>query len=115
MTIPIFEAAARPTFTAPVEITMPGNGDDGAPEKHTVVIEFKRLPRKDLDALQLGEVVFAEVAKDVVTGWRGLLDTQSVAVPFSAEMLDALLAVPGAPRAIWLTFMEYSYGAVRKN
>lgn len=110
----IFQAAARPTFTAPVEITVPGIEDDGAPETHQVVIEFKRLPRKQLDAFQQRDVVYVDAAKDVVVGWR-LLDSQGEDIPFSPDMLDALLDIAGAPRAIFEAFVRHSYGAARKN
>lgn len=111
----IFQAAARPTFTAPVEIIVPGNGDDGAQETHEVVIEFRRLPRTELAAFQRREIPVADAMKEVVVGWRGLLDTRGADVSFSGETLDALLEIAAAPLAIYDAFLKYSYGAARKN
>ncbi len=111
----LFVKAARPTFTAPVEISVAGEGDDGVPEKHTVVMEFRRLKRTELAEFLKRETHDMDAIKQMVTGWRNLPDGQGGTVPFTPEHLDALFEIPWAPQAILNTIVNQGMGASRKN
>ncbi|WP_158602120.1 phage tail assembly chaperone [Pararobbsia silviterrae] len=112
----IFTVAERPTFTAPVEFSIPGNADDGAPEIHKVVIEFTRLKRSELLAFVQKETQnIVDDVKPLVVGWRNILDDQGQPVPFTFENRDRLFEITQVPNAVLSAFLSHCREAVRKN
>jgi hypothetical protein len=115
----IFAIAAKPTFKAKVTAVIPGNSDDGAPETHTFVAEFKRLPKDEYDALIASLASGSRKSNDVLAehlvGWSGLLDLAGNEVPFSPENRDALLLIPQIPTHLAEVFVQNNSGAEIKN
>ena len=57
----------------------------------------------------------ADVLPEKIKGWEGIADDQGVAIPFSADALEALLDVPYIERAFALGLLQASQGAPVKN
>jgi hypothetical protein len=115
----IFAIAAKPTFKAKVTVVIPGNSDDGAPETHTFVAEFKRLPKDEYDAVIASLTSRSRKSEDVLAehlvGWSGLPDLAGNDVPFSLEHRDALLQIPQIPPRLADAFVQNNSGAEIKN
>jgi hypothetical protein len=110
-----FAIASKPTFTASVTVVIPGDAEDGKPETHTFVARYKRLPKAEFKALLERQVSQDDAMRDLVVGWTGLLDSEGSEVPFSAEHLESLLAIPQMPLALSRAFYLNNSGAELKN
>jgi hypothetical protein len=110
-----FALAAHPTFTAPVSVTVPGRGDDGATETYDFVVEYLRLTTDELAELFTANKPMRDALRDLVVGWRGLQTVDGADVPFNAEHLNTLLKIPHVIPRLWDTFAGYNSGAALKN
>ena len=109
----MFSIAQSPTYTAPVEGSLPGE---------VVCLfeaEFARLSQDDTTALveriSTGEATNAQVIVRVLVGWSGVSDEAGEPMPFSASNLSRLLAVYGVPEAIVVSWMRALRGSRAKN
>ena len=83
-----FKLVPNPTFTAPVNLTVPGQESPAQIE-----LEFRH---KTPDALKAwfedGKAkTTAEALGEVVSGWSGVLDEKDKPLAYSSELLAALL------------------------
>ena len=112
----MFTLKQSTTFFWPVEVNVMADG--GQHQKQTFDAEFRRLGQKQLDELrtkvEAGELTDADFVRQVVTGWRGVVD-DGAEVPFSAGALDQLLDLPGLAASIVIAFGKAHAGIVRKN
>lgn len=79
----MFKINPAPTFTVPVEITVPGEA-----QKASLTVTFKhmgRKARKEYFKERLGKDDDAEILSGIIVGWEGV-DT-----PYSRDALEALL------------------------
>ena len=79
----MFKINPAPTFTVPVEITVPGES-----QKASLTVTFKHLgkkARKQYFEERLGKEDDAEILSGIIVGWEGA-DT-----PYSREALESLL------------------------
>lgn len=103
----MFKLTPDPTFTAPVDIHVPGQADPARVE-----IEFRRLTRTGIAALMqsIPGREDGDVIAEIVAGWSG------VDAPFSAQALATLVDnYPAAALAIYETFLSENGEARRKN
>jgi len=109
--------AIKPTFTAPVVMRVPG---DGQVEEVRFNASFKRLSKTENDALQAKldakSIRDKELLDQVLAGWDGLLAQDGT--PFACTPENRASAVED-----WMTFeaalvysyFEYAYPAAVKN
>ena len=96
----MFRINPAPTFTAPVEITVPGEA-----QKASLSMTFKHLgkkARKQYFEERLGKEDDAEILSGIIVGWEGA-DT-----PYSREALESLLD----NYELAATEIMHAYGAV---
>lgn len=99
----------------PVTVAVPA-GDVGATVEQSFDAQFKRMSKPEVDALDKdagGD--FSKFARIVVTGWSGVVGDDGAQVPFSADGLEQMLAVPQAALAIYRSFYESLSGRIAKN
>lgn len=102
------------TFWWPVSVSLPT--DDGKFEKQTFDVQFARLKVSDSDRL-VADIVSGvrtelEGFRDLVKGWRGVLD-DGQEVPFSDGGLQQLLEIPTVGPAIIAAYKEAISGQAR--
>ena len=106
------------TFFWPVKVELAV--DNGKYEKQSFDAEFKRLPQSKIEEI-VGKIRSEEItsdvllARDLIVGWRGVLDDQGNEVPFSEAMKDQLLDVPTVASSIVSAFFEATTKAKLKN
>ena len=100
----------------PVKVDLP---EDGKLKRHTFEAEFKNISQTRfqelIDQSQRGEINDVDVAREVVTGWSGILDDKGEEMPFVQAKFEELLDVLGVPTAIAKAFIDSRLGAKRKN
>lgn len=104
----MFTKQINPTFTATVEIPVPGNTPD------PVSFTFKAKTADAFDALvkevQSGDKTIADAVREVVAGWT------HPAVEFSPERLEECFnRLPGSTLAIWAKYRQELFEGRRKN
>ncbi|MFN3303042.1 MAG: phage tail assembly chaperone [Roseateles sp.] len=105
--------AALPQFTWTVRVPVPGNDDYAHAE---LPLTFQAVDQPELDELQNGGKLQADIVRRVVVGWPGLKDAHGSDVPFSPEALEKLMAAPMVRVAIVATYFAAMTGtAARKN
>lgn len=108
-----FKIAINPTYMAPVNVAVPGSTS-----KSTFDAEFKRLSQTEIDELrkQLAneEITDAHVVRQVLAGWKGLVDDNG-AVEFSETALDTILEIYPLPYCIARAFFDSLGNAKQKN
>jgi hypothetical protein len=113
----MFVLSQSQSYFWPVEIEMPVSG--GKFEKSTFDAEFKRLAQSRIKEIlkQLGESDYgdSDLCKEVLVGWKGILDENKAEVPFSESARDQLLDVAVVAGCIVKAFFASLNGAKRKN
>jgi len=100
-------------FEWPVTVRVPVDG--GIYASQTFKVRY-RLPADDEMKQMLRTTGDDAVnARKVVAGWSEVKNEHGDDVPFSDELLDKFLRVPWIRVAIWQTFIDASFGIVRKN
>lgn len=114
------------TYTWPITLILPVDG--GRREKHTFDGEFKRLPQTRINeivrqarAMERGRLNEDEgledqdAAREVLTGWSGVVDDDGKEIPFSSGTLAQLLEIPTVAGQIVRAWFESLEVAKRKN
>lgn len=105
------------SYSWPVIVKFPVSGGRHKEEKFDA--EFKRVSHSRIRSLQKqiqnDEVTDADLAKEVLLGWKGVQDEAGNEIPFSIENRDQLLDVALVASAIVTSFFESILGAKRKN
>jgi len=93
--------------------------DGGRVEKQTFDAVFKRVSQTRLIEIQklieAGEIRDIDLAREVLVGWKGVVDGEGGEVPFSESARDQLFDIPMVASAVVLAFMASLTGAKRKN
>lgn len=112
----MFKLSQSPEYTWPVEINLPADG--GRTEKATFDAKFKRMTQSRMEEIRAaadrGELRDADLAREALIGWSGVID-ENGEVPFSEAARDRLLDVPMVASAIVLALLSSVSGARRKN
>ena len=96
---PVFRLIKPETVDIPVSLEPPGGGE--AVSVTLTVRYLSMRERKALTARLLEErVPDADLAQELVTGWRGVVDEAGEAVPFSKEALGRAMDIPFAHDAV---------------
>lgn len=105
------------TYTWPVTVKFPVSGGRHTEEKFDA--EFKRITQSKIRDIQQriadDQLTDIDLAKDVLVGWKGVLDENKNEIPFSIEAKDQLLEVALVGSAVAAAFFESFSGAKRKN
>lgn len=112
------------TYTWPVLLLIPVDG--GKREKHTLDIEYKRLPQTRIDEIiRLARLIDAgkgepedeeamnKVPREIIAGWSGVTDDQGEPILFSEARLTELLLIPTVGGQIVKAWFE-SMAAAKK-
>lgn len=98
----------------PVKVLSPEG--DGKQVTQTFDAQFKRIPQSRLSALlKDDDATDAGFAREVVVGWRGIVDESKNEVPFSDGLLQEMLELPGVAAAISVAYLESVSQVKRKN
>jgi hypothetical protein len=113
----MFKMSQSQTYFWPVALNMPASG--GKYEKSTFDVEYLRLPQsRILEMRATGEqglITDAEVCREIVKGWKGILDESGDEMPFSETNLSGLLDVALVAGAIVKAYFESMSGIKQKN
>lgn len=110
----MFKITQSQSYTWPVKLALPVSG--GKHDPATFDAEFKRLSLTQLEELLNREdSTYVRTAREILIGWKGVLDDQNAEVPFSETTRDALLEVPSVAAAIVQAFIASHSDAKRKN
>lgn len=100
-------------------ITVELPADGGRVEKQTFDGIFKRVSQTRLGEIQksieANEMRDIDLAREVLIGWKGVVDGNGEEVPFSESARDQLLDIPMVAAAVVIAFMQSITGAKRKN
>lgn len=104
----MFTKQLNPTFTATVDIPVPGATPD--PVNFTFNVKTAAAFDALVQAVKTGEKTVADAVREVVGGWT------HPAVEFSPDKLDECFQTfPGSPLAIWAKFCQELFEGRRKN
>jgi hypothetical protein len=112
----MFKLSQSPTFWAAVEVEI--TAEKGGRTVAKFDLQYKRLTQDE--AVALGERLGTEttdarmIARELVTGWRGVADENDVAVEFSEAAFERLLDL-GFARPIIDAFTHNLPKAKQKN
>ena len=113
----MFVISKSPAYFWPVSIEQPEDG--GRNKKQTFDVQLKRLTQSQIKDITIqiekSETTDFKLCKEVIVGWRGVLDESNAEVPFSNGALDELLDIQGVAQAIVLALFESLSGSKRKN
>jgi hypothetical protein len=112
----MFKIETSPEYSWPVAVELPTDG--GRTEKATFDAKFKRLTQSRIDeirkAVESGEMRDADLAREAMVGWSGVVDGNGE-VPYSEAARDQLLEIPMVSTAIVMALLGSISGAKRKN
>lgn len=114
----MFSIARSETYSWPVEVEYPVK--PGVKKKESFEVEFRRLSQSKIKELlaQINEGKIEDdlvVARELVVGWKGVVDESKEEVPFSEAALGSILDIPGVGSAIVASFFESLRDGKRKN
>lgn len=113
----MFVLATGSVYSWPVTVQIASSG--GKFDKFTFDLTFKRVTQsrlKDiLGAEDMKTLSDAEFCKEIVLGWKGVVDENHAEIPFSMEALDKLLEIPMVAKAIVTAYLESVAGSKPKN
>jgi hypothetical protein len=101
----MFVMDLSPAYFAPVQKTL--LDANGALKKHVFDMQFVRFTQSQIDAfLDAKDISAKDACKQVVRNWMYVVDTQGLAVPFSADNLDQFLEIPGMAADVLQAFVR---------
>jgi hypothetical protein len=107
----MFKLALSPTYTTQISGILPGG------HRFNFEIEYERLSQADVEDVakgsEAGVIVFADICRRVVTGWKGVQDNDGE-IPFSAAALERVLSIHPLSKYIyeaWMASLEKAHGA----
>jgi hypothetical protein len=113
----VFKLAQSNDYFWPVSISYPA--ENGRTEKATFDAKFRRISQSRIDEIQKAarsdELRDGDLIKEVLIGWKGVVDDSGEEIPFSESARDQLLNVPMMSYQIAVSFMGSLTGAQRKN
>jgi hypothetical protein len=103
------------SWNVTVELPM----DGGRVDKQSFDGIFKRISQSRLAEIQkqieAGEIRDVDLAREVLVGWKGVVDSDGNDVPFSESARDQLLDISMVATGVVISFMQSLTGAKRKN
>lgn len=106
------------TFFWPCRFMVP-RADGARHDEQTFDVEFRRLSQDEITAMlkRAGDDKLSdnELAREILCGWKGVVDAQGAPVPYSEASRDRALAVPGLGSAVMRAFFAAHSGAAAKN
>lgn len=113
----MFKLIQPQTYTWPISVGVPADG--GRVNKETFDGVFKRLPQSRIEEIKVAiadnGVTDPMLAKELLVGWKGVVDGKGEEMPFSESALDQLLDVPLVATAIVMAFLDSMAKAREKN
>ena len=106
------------TFFWPVRFRVPREDGTGHDEQ-TFDAEFRRLKQEEITGMlkRAGaeSLSDAQLAAEILVGWKGVVDRQKAPIPYSEGARDRALSVPGMGSAVMTSFFDAHAKAVEKN
>jgi hypothetical protein len=115
----MFVLSQSATYSWPVEVSLPTNG--GKHEKQTFDAIFKRITQKRLkeylEPVDPDDKTLTDesLCREVLAGFKGIVDDKGEQVPFSETALEELLNIPQVAKAIAVAYLQSVSGAKAKN
>ena len=106
----MFRIALEPAYTIPVEVDLPGQHP-----KPSFEATFRRLSKTEYRVLMDSGKSPADIAREVLVGWRGVVDSEGREIPFSNEALDELLDILPVADSVFLAFIASVNLALKKT
>jgi len=95
-----FVMKERPSYLWPIKFKIAENGSF---KEYDFEAEFRRLPRERVDEIIISLAARDEnytdkgIIREVLVGWKGVMDDKKKAIPFNEQNLDELLSITGSP------------------
>lgn len=109
----MFKLALKPSYSVQVSGTLPGGN------KVSFEIEFNRLSQDEIAAVakgnDSGDIIYAEICRQVVTGWKSVQDEEGNVLDFSPAALEQMLAIYPMSKIIFDTWQSSMTEARGKN
>ena len=99
----MFRFVPSPEFSWPVDIHVPVDGGEKAVQRFTARLRPDAALQQQFAERRIGE---ADFARAVVVGWDGVGDEAGDPLPFTAENLRRLVAIPYVRRAIVWAYLQ---------
>ena len=106
-----FKIALSPTYKAEVIVITPGQ--NGGNDKSTMKVTYNRYTLKQLESLR--ELPQQDVMRQAVANITDLVTDSGEQIEFSEDVLERLMEIPQALKAMSETFWESQYSARSKN
>lgn len=111
----MFVLGATQSYTWPVEFRLAA--DEGKIDTHKFTATFKRLTASRMAELHNeitdGKNTVTGIVKEVLIGWKGVVDDSGADVPFTDAFRDKLLEIPNVAPQIFYIFMDSVQGKVK--
>lgn len=106
------------TFFWPVRFSVP-KADGSGYDEQTFDTEFRRIGQEAITEMlrRAAEQSLSDnaLARELVVGWRGVVDKDKAPIPYSEGARDRALAVPGLGSAVMAAFFDAHAKAAAKN
>lgn len=113
----MFKIVQPTEYSWGITVELPADG--GRIEKQTFDGVFKRVTQTRLGEIQKSieqnEMRDVDLAREVLIGWKGVIDSSGEEVPFTESNRDQLLDIPMVAAAVVIAFMQSIAGIKRKN
>jgi hypothetical protein len=113
----MFKIAQKPSYTALVNVELPGNQGKGKTVQFTA--EFKRLSQTAIESVHeranAGELSDSQLLDEVLLGWDGVQDEDGNALEFNDDNLATVLDIFPTRPSIVRAFFASLKGAKEKN
>lgn len=113
----MFIISKSESYKWPVKVLLPVDG--GRTERQDFDAVFKRLSQTRINEIiagaSEGTLKDADVCREVMIGWAGVVDDQKQEIPFSVSALEGLLDIQRVASSIVGAFIESISGAKTKN
>lgn len=104
----MFKLGQSDSFSYPVEVEVVGDG--GKRSTYTFDAQFRRLPSDELNEISRrareGDVNDAGLVREVLVGWKGILDEDGSELPFSEASRERVCRVWPVTPSIVAAFLE---------
>lgn len=103
-----FKKAETPRFAAEVKVPVPN--EKGGHDKQSFTAYFKRTSTDELKAIAEQGMTDADLVRDRLVGWDMKDAETNLDVPYTPEMLEAVLQIQPSPKYIAMAFWQHVSG-----
>jgi hypothetical protein len=96
-----FKLDQSETFEWPVKVDMPAGGSH---TQHKFTAHFRRLTQDQINEMSRQDD--GDFLREVLSGWKGVVDDDEKEVPFSEDARDRMLQIPEARIGLMSAYFE---------